>query len=136
MIEEILKDLFSQTWSKEEINEILNNLDTLLSGDKYEKFLKSDVSDNRIKQITLQNFGHLVASVMLPDQVLTETSPEFRKRICAYLDNLLEKITKIISDEKFRITQKSQENSQKSEKKLKEMSNDEIIDYLFSKLGK
>lgn len=136
MIEEILKDLFPQTWSKEEINEIIKDLDTLLSGDKYEKFLKGDVSDNRLKQVILQNFGHLVASVMLPDQILTETSPEFRERLCAYLDNLLEKITKIISDEKSRITQKSQENSQKPEKKLEEMSNDEIIDYLFSKLGK
>lgn len=126
MIEEILK------------NEIIKDLDTLLSGDKYEKFLKSDVSDDRVKQVILQNFGHLVASVTLPDQILAETSPEFRERICAYLDNLLEKITKIITDEKSRIlnTPNAEENLKNSIKSLEEMSNDELIDYLFSKLGK
>ena len=133
MIEEILKDLFKQghPWSKEEINEIIKDLDTLFSGDKYEKFLKADVSDDRIKETILSNFGHLVRPVILPTPVLVKTSQEFRERIVLYLDNLLEKITKIISEEKSRIL-----NTKESEKTLKEMSNDEIIDYLFSKLGK
>lgn len=137
MIEEILKNLVSQTCLKEEVNEIIKDLDTLLSGDKYEKFLKNNVSDNRVKQTILQDFGHLVASVMLPDQILTETSPELRKRICAYLDNLLEKITKIISEEKSRIlnTPNAEESLKNSIKSLDEMSNDEIIDYLFSKFA-
>lgn len=134
MIEEILKDLFNQTQiqSKEEINKIIKDLDTLLSGKKYETFLKDDASNPRIKEIFLSNFDSLVGSVMLPTPVLEQTSQELRERMSAYLDNLLEKITKIISDEKSRIldTQKSQE------KKLEEMSNDELIDYLFSKLGK
>lgn len=133
MIEEILKDLFKQghPWSKEEINEIIKDLDTLLSGDKYEKFLKADVSDARTKKIILPDFGHLVGSVMLPTSVLEQTSQKFRERIALFLDNLLEKITKIISEEKSRIL-----NTKESEKTLEEMSNDEIIDYLFSKLGK
>ena len=133
MIEKILKDLFDQAniRSKEEINAIIKDLDTLLSGEKYEKFLKADVSDAYIKETILSNFGSLVGSVMCPTQILTELSSEFRERIAAYLDNLLEKITKIISDEKSRIL-----NAQKPEKKLDEMSNDELIDYLFSKLGK
>ena len=140
MIEKILKDLFDQAniRSKEEINAIIKDLDTLLSGEKYEKFLKADVSNPRIKEIFLSDFDSLVGSVMLPTSVLTEISPEFRERIAAYLDNLLEKITKIISDEKSRIlnAQKPEDNLKKSEKKLDEMSNDELIDYLFSKLGK
>jgi len=140
MIEEILKNLFDQAniRSKEEINAIIKDLDTLLSGKKYETFLKADVSDPRIKEIFLSDFDSLIGSVMLPTSVLTEISPEFRERIAAYLDNLLEKITKIISEEKSRIlnTQKPQESSEKPEKKLEEMSNDELIDYLFSKLGK
>lgn len=140
MIEEILKDLFDQSniRSKEEINKIIKDLDTLFSGKNYETFLKADVSNARIKERFLSNFDSLVGSVMLPTSVLTEISPEFRERIVAYLDNLLEKITKIISDEKSRIlnTQKPEESSEKSTKKLEEMSNDELIDYLFSKLGK
>ena len=147
MIEEILKDLFDQAniRSKEEINKITKDLDTLLSGKKYETFLKADVSNPRIKEIFLSDFDSLVGSVMLPTPVLTETSPDLRKRIAAYLDNLLEKVTKIISEEKSRIlnvqkpeesSKKSEESSKKSEKKLEEMSNDELIDYLFSKLGK
>lgn len=140
MIEEILKDLFDQAniRSKEEINEIIKDLDTLLSGGKYEKFLKADVSNPRIKEIFLSDFDSLVGSVMLPTSVLTEISPEFRERIAAYLDNLLEKITKIISDEKSRIlnTPNAEENLKTPEKTLEEMSNDELIDYLFSKLGK
>lgn len=140
MIEEILKDLFDQAniRSKEEINSIIKDLDTLLSGEKYETFLKADVSNPRIKEIFLSDFDSLTGAVMLPTSVLTEISPEFRERIIVYLDNLLEKITKIISDEKSRIlnTQKPQESSEKSTKKLEEMSNDEFINYLFSKLGK
>ena len=125
-------------WSKEEINEIIKDLDTLLSGNKYEKFLKADVSDDRIKETILSNFRHLVSLVMLPTPVLIELSSEFRERIAAYLDNLLEKITKIISDEKSRIlnTPNAEENLKQSTKALEEMSNDELIDYLFSKLGK
>ena len=136
MIEEILKDLFDQAniRSKEEINEIIKDLDTLLSGGKYEKFLKADVSNPRIKEIFLSDFDSLVGSVMLPTSVLTEISPEFRERIAAYLDNLLEKITKIISDEKSRIL--NTPNAEENLKTLEEMSNDELIDYLFSKLGK
>lgn len=136
MIEEILKDLFDQAniRSKEEINKIIKDLDTLLSGEKYEKFLKADVSNPRIKEIFLSDFDSLVGSVMLPTPVLTEISPEFRERIAAYLDNLLKKITKIISDEKSRIL--NAQKPEKSEKKLEEMSNDELIDYLFSQLRK
>lgn len=136
MIEEILKDLFDQAniRSKEEINEIIKDLDTLLSGEKYETFLKADVSNPHIKKRILSNFGSLVGAVMLPTQILTEISPEFRERIVTYLNNLLEKITKIISDEKSRIL--NVQKSEKSEKRLEEMSNDELIDYLFSKLGK
>ena len=147
MIEEILKDLFDQPeiWSKEKINEIIHDLNALFSGESYEQFLKSDVSDARVKKTILSNFEHLFGAVMLPTPVLTETSPDLRKRIAAYLDNLLEKITKIISEEKSRIlnaqnpeesSKKSEESSKTPEKKLEEMSNDELIDYLFSKLGK
>lgn len=140
MIEEILKDLFNQTeiWSKEKINEILHDLDALFSGESYKDFLKSDVSDARVKRTILSNFEHLIGAVILPTPVLTETSPDLRKRICAYLDNLLEKITKIISEEKSRVlnTPNAEENLKKSTKTLEEMSNDELIDYLFSKLGK
>lgn len=140
MIEEILKDLFDQAniRSKEEINKIIKDLDTLLSGKKYETFLKSDVSNPRIKETFLSDFDSLVGAVMLPTQILTEISPEFRERIAAYLDNLLEKITKIISDEKSRVlnVQKPEESSKTPEKTLEEMSNDELIDYLFSQLGK
>ena len=140
MIEEILKDLFDQTeiWSKEKINEIIHDLDTLFSGESYKDFLKSDVSDARVKRTILSNFEHLFGAVMLPTPVLTETSPDLRKRIAAYLDNLLEKVTKIISEEKSRVlnTPNAEENPKKSTKALEEMSNDELIDYLFSKLGK
>lgn len=135
MIAEILKELFnqSQIWSKEQIDEIIHDLDVLFSGKKYEDFLKADVSDARVKETILSNFEHLFGATMLPTPVLIDTSPDLRKRICAYLDNLLEKITKIISEEKSRILNITEK---KSEKKLEEMSNDEIIDYLFSKLGK
>lgn len=140
MIEEILKDLFDQAniRSKEEINKIIKDLDTLLSGKKYETFLKSDVSNPRIKETFLSDFDSLVGAVMLPTPILIETSPDLRKRVCAYLDNLLEKITKIISDEKSRVlnVQKPEESSKTPEKTLEEMSNDELIDYLFSQLGK
>lgn len=141
MIEEILKELFDQPqiWSKEKINEIIHDLDVLLSGESYEKFLKSDVSDARVKETILSNLEHLFGAVMLPTPVLIDASPDLRKRICAYLDNLLEKITKIISEEKSRVldTPKRREDSlKKSEKKLEEMSNDELIDYLFSQLEK
>lgn len=140
MIEEILKDLFDQAniRSKEEINKIIKDLDTLLSGKKYETFLKSDVSNPRIKETFLSDFDSLVGAVMLPTPILIETSPDLRKRVCAYLDNLLEKITKIISEEKSRVlnTPNAEESSKTPEKTLEEMSNDELIDYLFSKLGK
>ena len=140
MIEEILKDLFDQPkiWSKEKIDEIIHDLDALFSGESYKDFLKSDVSDARVKRTILSNFEHLFGAVMLPTPVLTETSPDLRKRIAAYLDNLLEKVTKIISEEKSRVlnTPNAEENLKKSEKKLEEMSNDELMDYLFSKLGK
>lgn len=137
MIAEILKDLFNQPqiWSKEQIDEIIHDLDVLFSGEKYEAFLKADVSDARVKETFLSNFEHLFGAVMLPTPVLIDTSPDLRKRICAYLDNLLEKITKIISDGKSRILN-AKESSKTPEKTLEEMSNDEIIDYLFSKLGK
>lgn len=137
MIAEILKELFNQPqiWSKEQIDEIIHDLDVLFSGEKYENFLKADVSDARVKETILSNFEHLFGAVMLPTPVLIDTSPDLRKRICAYLDKLLEKITKIISDEKSRILN-VEESSKTPEKKLEEMSNDEIIDYLFSKLGK
>lgn len=133
MIEEILKDLFTETYSKDEVNEIIKTLDELLSGEKYEKFLKADISNDRIKKMVLSNFGHLIGSVTLPTPILVQTSQELRERIGMFLDNLLEKITKIISEEKSRILNITEK---KSEKKLEEMSNDEIIDYLFSKLGK
>ena len=141
MIEKILKDLFDQPqiWSKEQIDEIIHDLDALFSGEKYEQFLKSDVSDAHVKRTILSNFEHLIGAVILPTPVLIDTSPDLRKRIAAYLDNLLEKITKIISEEKSRIldTPKRREDSlKKSKKTLEEMSNDELIDYLFSKLGK
>lgn len=140
MIAEILKDLFDQAeiWSKEKINEILHDLDALFSGEKYEDFLKSDVSDARVKRTILSNFEHLFGAVMLPTPVLIEASPDLRKRIAEYLDNLLEKVTKIISEEKSRVlnTPNAEENPKKSTKALEEMSNDELIDYLFSKLGK
>ena len=140
MIKKILKDLFDQAniRSKEEINAIIKDLDTLLSGKKYETFLKADVSNPRIKEIFLSDFDSLVGSVMLPTSVLTELSSDLRERIASFLDNLLEKITKIISNEKSRIlnTQKLEESLKTPEKTLDEMSNDELIDYLFSKLGK
>lgn len=140
MIAEILKDLFDQSeiWSKEKINEIIHDLDALFSGEKYEQFLKSNVSDAHVKETILSNFEHLFGAVMLPTPVLIETSPDLRKRICAYLDNLLEKITKIISEEKSRVlnTPNAEKSSKKSTKTLEEMSNDKLINYLFSKLGK
>lgn len=137
MIAEILKELFDQPqiWSKEQIDEIIHDLNALFSGEEYEDFLKADVSDARVKEIFLSGFDSLVGSVMLPTQILTEISPDLRKRICAYLDNLLEKITKIISEEKSRVLN-VEKSSKESEKKLEEMSNDELIYYLFSKLGK
>lgn len=133
MMTEILKDLFDQPqiWSKEKINEIIHDLDVLLSGESYEKFLKADVSDAHVKETILSNFEHLMGAVMLPTPVLIDASPDLRKRIAAYLDDLLEKITKIISDEKSRILN-TQDSLKKSTKTLEEMSNDELIDYLFS----
>ena len=131
MIEEILKDLFEETTSKTKINEIIEGLDKLLSGEHYETFLKTELSESAAKRIFLPEFGYLVRTLMLPDEILVEIPQELRERMSTYLNNLLEKITKIITNEKSRIL-----NTQKKEKTLEEMSNDEIIDYLFSKLGK
>lgn len=131
MIEEILKDLFEETTSKTKTNEIIEGLDKLLSGERYETFLKTELSESAVKRIFLPEFGYLVRTLMLPDEILVEIPQELRERMSTYLDNLLEKITKIITDEKSRIL-----NAQKKEKTLDEMSNDELIDYLFSKLGK
>lgn len=131
MIEEMLKDLFEETSPKTTIKDIIEGLDKLLSGEHYETFLKTELTPKATKRIFLPEFGLLVRTMMFPTEVLVEIPQELRERMSVYLENLLEKITKIITDEKSRIL-----TTQKKEKSLDEMSNDELIDYLFSKLGK
>lgn len=124
---ELFKD--ASKLSPDQVKKYITDLEDLFSGEEYEYFLKNDLSNSIERHIIIKNIGTcLVVPTEIPDEVLAEMSEDLKARISKYLDNIQNKITKVITEAQQRLSK-----STCTSKKLEEMTREELLDYIKSK---
>lgn len=122
-IENLINLFFGETSKVSE-----ESIKQLLSGDGHKAFLEADMSDPESRNIVLPSIGICLQTIDLPAKDLAKFSPETKKKMLSYLDNIEGKLTYLIADirEKLLATPKAPE----------EMSREELLDYIKQKFNK
>lgn len=111
------------------IKDLVNDLDKLLSGEDYERFMSMEITPNTLPEIIVGATLTLELVHLLPDKILAELTPDLRARILTYLD----RCQKMYSAAVFILNDKVK-NTVSSPKHLEEMTRDELLAYIKEQL--
>lgn len=108
---------------------IINDLDKLLSGESYEKFMTVEVTPEMLPEIIVSATPALEIIYLLTDKILAEMTPDLRTRTITYLDRCRELYDTAVSK-----LQNKVENTRSSPKRPEEMSREELLAYIKEQL--
>ena len=108
----------------------IDSIDTLLSGKVYENFMAAELTPDKLSDMITSATPCLSVINVLPDQVLSEMTPELRSRILTYLDRLQDIYDTSISMVKDRV-----KNTVSQPKKPEEMTREELLEYIKTQLN-
>lgn len=109
--------------------DIINDLDKLLSGETYEKFMTVEVTPAMLPEIIVGATPALETIYLLTDKILAEMTPDLRARTITYLDRCRELYTQAVAMLKDKV-----ENTKSSPKRPEEMSREELLAYIKEQL--
>lgn len=110
--------------------DIINDLDKLLSGETYEKFMSAKViTPDMLPEIIVGATPTLETIYVLNDKLLAELTPDLRARVLTYLDRCQKLYDTAVSMLKDKV-----KNTVSSPKRLEEMSRDELLKYIQTQL--
>lgn len=109
--------------------DIINDLDKLLSGETYEKFMTTRLTPDQLPDMIVGATPMLESIYILSDKVLSELTPNLRSRILDYLDRCRECYEAAVSTLKDKVR-----NTVSQPKKLEEMSREELLEYIQTQL--
>lgn len=109
--------------------DLVNDLNNLLSGEAYERFMSMEITPNMLPEIIVGATPMLEMIYLLPDKILAELTPDLRARILTYLDRCQEMYSAAVSMLKDKV-----KNTVSSPKHLEEMTRDELLAYIKEQL--
>lgn len=122
---DILDTLLEALDDTEPTKTTIDSIDTLLSGKVYENFMAAELTSDKLSDMITSATPCLSVINVLPDQVLSEMTPELRSRILTYLDRLQDIYDTAISMVKDRV-----KNTVPRPKKPEEMTREELLNYI------
>ena len=108
----------------------IDSIDTLLSGQVYENFMAAELTPDKLSDMITSATPCLSVINVLPDQALSEMTPELRSRILTYLDRLQNIYDTSISMVKDRV-----KNTVSRPKKPEEMTREKLLEYIKTQLN-
>lgn len=109
--------------------ELVNDLNNLLSGEAYERFVSMEITPDILPEIIVGATPTLELVHLLPDKILTELTPDLRARLLTYLDRCQEMYNVAVS-----MLQDKVKNTVSSPKRLEEMTREELLEYIKEQL--
>lgn len=105
--------------------DIIDNLDKLLSGKAYEKFMSIEITPDILPKIIVGATPLLETIYLLTDKILAELTPDLRARTLTYLDRCQEMYSASVSMLKDKV-----QHTTSSPKRPEEMTREELLDYI------
>ena len=127
---DILDTLLAALDDTELTKTTINSIDNLLSGKVYKEFMAAELTPNKLSDMITSATPGLSVINVLPDQALSEMTPELRSRILTYLDRLQNIYDTSISMVKDRV-----KNTVSRPKKPGEMTREELLEYIKTQLN-
>ena len=109
--------------------DIIDNLDKLLSGEAYERFMSTEITPDMLPEIIVGATPVLETIYLLTDKILSELTPDLRARILTYLDRCQEMYSAAVSMLKDKV-----QHTTSSPKRPEEMTRDELLAYIKEQL--
>lgn len=109
--------------------DIINDLDKLLSGEAYEKFMTVEVTPEVLPEIITSATPALETIYLLTDKILAEMTPDLRARTLIYLERCRELYDTAVSMLKDKVR-----TTTSSPKRLEEMSREKLLAYIKEQL--
>lgn len=109
--------------------DIINDLDKLLSGETYEKFMSMEITPDMLPEIIVGATPTLETIYLFTDKMLSELTPDLRARTLTYLDRCQELYDTAVSLLKDKV-----QNTVSSPKRPEEMSREELLEYIKEQL--
>lgn len=122
---DILDTLLAALDDTELTKTTINSIDNLLSGKVYKEFMAAELTPNKLSDMITSATPCLSVINVLPDQALSEMTPELRSRILTYLDRLQNIYDTAISMVKDRV-----KNTVSRPKRPEEMTREELLEYI------
>ena len=127
---DILDTLLDTLYDTELTKTAINSIDTLLSGQVYENFMAAELTPDKLSDMITSATPCLSVINVLPDQALSEMTPDLRSRILTYLDRCQELYTKAVAMLKDKVR-----TTTSSPKRPEEMSREELLAYIKEQLN-
>lgn len=126
---DILNTLLAALEDTNHIKSLIKDIDTILSGPIYEKFMSAEITSDMLPEIIIGATPVLEMIYFLTDKTLAELTPDLRARILVYLDRCQELYNTAVSILKDKV-----QSTVSSPKRLEEMSREELLEYIKEQL--